>query len=175
MLIALMAMLLLTIASCTAPEAKNDRFGVFFDNDLLEKVQLSDLPVPELEGSLLRENTLYLALGDEAKSYANSIIDHLRGRDDIYFLSAVSRSMINASFKPGDVCTALEDDFTLEDGKSVTLVFSHKRRLGDFDELLDAVRVTLTLGSGTVEHTDVSYDVAVKIEPNSDLAAYYVK
>ena len=167
-------MICLTVFSACADDiTKNDKLGQFFDSELISAASLNKMPKPRLDGALLRQNTLYLTLDDgEYVEYLDSLLTYLSGRKDIYYLSTVTGSNLDASRAPGDLCAPIDEEYQVPTDGNVTLVFSRSRGLGDSGEMTEPTRIIIKREGGTVEKTDHTYNVTVTVSLAKDRLAY---
>jgi hypothetical protein len=159
--------------ACADDITKNDKYGEFFADDLINAASLKKIPKPSLDGALLRLNTLYLTLEDaEYGEYLNSLLTYLSERTDIYYLSTVIGSNLDASRAPGDICKLIDSTYQPDAEKSITFVFSKNRSLGSYREMTDPTRIIIKREEGTVEKTDHHYNVTITVSLAKDRLAY---
>lgn len=162
----------------TTPVAENE----FFDSEYLEACLLSDMPVPDVEGSFRTEKTLYLNMTDEEfDTYSKLVFDYLWAKEDAYFKGyEVDSGLAGGIFFVGeDRYAPLLEDYNLENDAH-RFIFSTTEFLNEGDEYnihyWNYVVIRIVRSSGTLEKENFAYNTTIQItndENNLRTSVYY--
>lgn len=155
----------LLLCGCPSPTIANDDLsGEFFGEDYLEARNLSGMPVPKLENSVLRNGgVIYLNLtDDEYVEYLGQIIEYLRARDDVFNLSRFVHTDYLWIFPIKSVYAPIGDSY-VPHCDSIELLFSHTEELDESDGFIDPIYVHLKRQSGTLSYSGFTYNCSLSI------------
>lgn len=159
----------LLFCGCPSPTIENDDVsGEFFSDEYLEAKNLSGMPVPKLENSVLRNGgVLYLNLtDDEYVEYLGQIIEYLRARDDVFNLSRFVRTDYLWIFPIKFVYAPIGDSY-VPYCDSIELLFSQTEELDESDGFIDPIYVELKRQSGTLSYSGFTYNCSLSIGMNT--------
>ena len=151
---------------------------VFFENELIVECRLTDMPVPDLEGSALTNNTLYLNMtDDEFISYSEAVLNYLLAKEDAYFKGyQVEQGFAGGIFYiPEYRYAPLTEKYKVGDANR--FIFSLTELLNEGDEynyhywncaIIDIVR-----SEGTLDDDEYSYNTAITIKLDPGSRVYY--
>ena len=147
----------------------------FFDSEYLEACLLSDMPVPEVEGSFRTETGLYLNMTDEEfETYSKLVFDYLWTKEDAYFKGYLVDSGLAGGifFAPEDRYAPLTEDYDL-DRESHRFIFSTTGLLNEGDEYninyWNEVVVRIIRSSGTLEKENFTYNTVIEIKDKDNV------
>lgn len=142
----------------------------FYATEMLNDYGLAGLPVPKLENSRLRGDSLYLNLTqEEYETYVAGLVAYLRGREDVRHLSyRHSRTLMFGAF-PMDICAPLPEDYDYT-GDQHEFVFTYTEELHD-GRLANPIRISVIRNSGTLFRTQFTYNTAIYLQPASSIPA----
>ena len=172
----------LGIAGLVALWAKSEKTivarDVFFDEDLLIECRLADMPRPNLEGSALTNNTLYLNMTDEEfVSYSQAVLDYLLAKEDAYFKGyQFEQGFAGGIFYiPEYRYAPLTEEYEIKDANRFAFSLTELLNEGDEynyhywnDVIIDVVR-----SEGTLDGEEYSYNTAITIKLNAGSRVYY--
>ena len=190
----LLAICLVSLASCdilagafliwaavnqeTSIVAENE----FFDSEYLVSCLLSDMPVPNVEGSFRTETKLHLNMTDEEfDAYSKQVFDYLWAKEDAYFKGYEVDSGLAGGifFAPEDRYAPLLEDYDLE-SNAHRFIFSTTELLNEGDEYnihyWNYVVIRITRVDGKLEKEDFTYNTTIQItnqENNLRTSVYY--
>ena len=151
---------------------------VFFDEDLLIECRLADMPRPNLEGSALTNNTLYLNMTDEEfVSYSQAVLDYLLAKGDAYFKGyQFEQGFAGGIFYiPEYRYAPLTEEYEIKDANRFAFSLTELLNEGDEynyhywnDVIIDVVR-----SEGTLDGEEYSYNTAITIKLNAGSRVYY--
>ena len=141
----------------------------FFDSEYLASCLLSDMPVPNVEGSFRTETKLHLNMTDEEfDAYAKQVFDYLWAKEDAYFKGYEVDSGLAGGifFAPEDRYAPLLEDYDLE-SDAHRFIFSTTEFLNEGDEYnihyWNYVVIRITRVDGRLEKEDFSYNTTIQI------------
>lgn len=147
----------------------------FFDSEYLEACLLSDMPVPEVEGSFRTETGLYLNMTDEEfETYSKLVFDYLWAKEDAYFKGYLVDSGFAGGifFAPEDRYAPLTEDYDLE-SDAHRFIFSTTELLNEGDEYninyWNEVVVRIIRSSGTLEKENFTYNTVIEIKDKDNV------
>ena len=192
-LILIVAMCLVTLTSCIELEAlgilglvalwaKSEKTivarDVFFENELIVECRLTDMPVPNLEGSALTNNTLYLNMTDEEFiTYSKAVLNYLLEKEDAYFKGyQVEQGFAGGIFYlPEYRYAPLTEEY--EVGDANRFIFSLTELLNEGDEYnnhyWNHVIIDIVRSEGTLDDGEFSYNASLTIKINPGSRVYY--
>ncbi len=151
---------------------------VFFDEELLIECRLADMPRPNLEGSALTNNTLYLNMTDEEfVSYSQAVLDYLLAKEDAYFKGyQFEQGFAGGIFYiPEYRYAPLTEEYEVSDANRFAFSLTELLNEGDEynyhywnDVIIDVVR-----SEGTLDGEEYSYNTAITIKLNAGSRVYY--
>ena len=151
---------------------------VFFDDELIAECRLTDMPRPNLEGSALTNNTLYLNMTDEEfVSYSQTVLDYLLAKEDAYFKGyQFEQGFAGGIFYiPEYRYAPLTEEYEIKDANRFAFSLTELLNEGDEynyhywnDVIIDVVR-----SEGTLDGEEYSYNTAITIKLNAGSRVYY--
>ena len=154
----------------------------FFDSEYLEACLLSDMPVPNVEGSFRTDTKLYLNMTDEEfDTYSKLVFDYLWAKEDAYYKGyEVDSGLAGGIFFVGeDRYAPILEDYNLEKDAH-RFIFSTTEFLNEGDEYnihyWNYVVVRIVRSSGTLEKENFTYNTTIHItnqDNNLRSSAYY--
>ena len=172
----------LGVAALVALWAKSEKTivdrNVFFEEELIVECRLTDMPVPNLEGSALTNNTLYLNMTDEEfVTYSEAVLNYLLAKEDAYFKGyQVEQGFAGGIFYiPEYRYAPLTEKYKVGDANR--FIFSLTELLNEGDEynnhywscaIIDIVR-----SEGTLDDGEYSYNTAITIKLDPGSRVYY--
>ena len=151
---------------------------VFFDEELLIECRLADMPRPNLEGSALTNNTLYLNMTDEEfVSYSQAVLDYLLAKEDAYFKGyQFEQGFAGGIFYiPEYRYAPLTEEYEIKNANRFAFSLTELLNEGDEynyhywnDVIIDVVR-----SEGTLDGEEYSYNTAITIKLNAGSRVYY--
>lgn len=151
---------------------------VFFDDELIAECRLTDMPRPNLEGSALTNNTLYLNMTDEEfVSYSQAVLDYLLAKEDAYFKGyQFEQGFAGGIFYiPEYRYAPLTEEYEIKDANRFAFSLTELLNEGDEynyhywnDVIIDVVR-----SEGTLDGEEYSYNTAITIKLNAGSRVYY--
>ena len=151
---------------------------VFFDDDLIAECRLTDMPRPNLEGSALTNNTLYLNMTDEEfVSYSQAVLDYLLAKEDAYFKGyQFEQGFAGGIFYiPEYRYAPLTEEYEIKNANRFAFSLTELLNEGDEynyhywnDVIIDVVR-----SEGTLDGEEYSYNTAITIKLNAGSRVYY--
>ncbi len=151
---------------------------VFFKEELIVECRLTDMPMPNLEGSALTNNTLYLNMTDEEfMTYSEAVLNYLLAKEDAYFKGyQVEQGFAGGIFYlPEYRYAPLTEKYKVGDANR--FIFSLTELLNEGDEynyhywncaIIDIVR-----SEGTLDDGEYSYNTAITIKLDPGSRVYY--
>lgn len=190
--ILIVVMCLTTLTSCIYLEsaalggllwlwAKSEREivarNVFFDDELIVECKLTDMPVPNLEGSALTNNTLYLNMTDEEFIlYSEAVLDYLLAKEDAYFKGYQYEQGFAGGifYLPEYRYAPLTEEY--EVGEANRFIFSLTELLNEEDEYnnhyWNDVIIDIVRSKGTLDDGEYSYNASLTIKLNAGSRVY---
>lgn len=154
----------------TSMDAQNE----FFDSEYLETCLLSDMPVPNVEGSFRTDTKLYLNMTEEEfDAYSKQVFDYLWAKEGAYFKGyEVDSGLAGGIFFIGeDRYAPLLEDYNLEKDAH-RFIFSTTEFLNEGDEYnihyWNYVVIRITRVDGKLEKEDFSYNTTIQITNNEN-------
>ena len=151
---------------------------VFFENELIVECRLTDMPVPDLEGSALTNNTLYLNMtDDEFISYSEAVLNYLLAKEDAYFKGyQVEQGFAGGVFYiPEYRYAPLTEKYKVGDANR--FIFSLTELLNEGDEYnnhyWNEVIIDIVRSEGTLDDGEYSYNAAITIKLDPGSRVYY--
>ena len=151
--------------------------NVFFEDELIAECRLTDMPVPNLEGSALTNNTLYLNMtDDEFVSYSEEIFNYLLAKEDAYFKGyQVEQGFAGGIFYiPEYRYAPLTEKYKI--GEANRFIFSLTELLNEGDEYnnhyWNGVIIDIVQSEGTLDDGEYSYNVSLTIKLNAGSRVY---
>lgn len=151
---------------------------VFFDEELLIECRLEDMPRPNVEGSALTNNTLYLNMTDEEfVSYSQAVLDYLLAKEDAYFKGyQFEQGFAGGIFYiPEYRYAPLTEEYEIKNANRFAFSLTELLNEGDEynyhywnDVIIDVVR-----SEGTLDGEEYSYNTAITIKLNAGSRVYY--
>lgn len=174
----LVAVGIILFASHSNAQVKVSAFNTFYDNEFLLECNLSDMPLPNLEGSALSEgNVVHLNMtDDEYIAYCQEIYNYLLSKEDAYF-QGYNHSTGGKYFYP------LNDEYTTTlDANS--FVFSLTEKLNNYRDgdifvsedrysnpvIIEISREDKTLKKGFKKY---QYNTSIKIKLRPIVGCHY--
>ena len=154
----------------------------FFATEYLVECTLSDMPVPNVDGSYRTKTTLYLNMSDdEFDAYSRAVFEYLLAKEDAYFKGYEVDSGLAGGifFAPEDRYAPLLEDYNLEKDAH-RFIFSTTEFLNEGDEYnihyWNYVVIRIVRSSGTLEKENFSYNTTIQItnkDNNLRSSVYY--
>lgn len=154
----------------------------FFAPEYLVECVLSDMPVPNVDGSYRTKTKLYLNMSeDEFDAYSRAVFEYLLAKEDAYFKGYEVDSGLSGGifFAPEDRYAPLLEDYNLEKDAH-RFIFSTTEFLNEGDEYnihyWNYVVIRIVRSSGTLEKEDFTYNTTIQItnkENNLRTSVYY--
>lgn len=154
----------------------------FFASEYLVECVLSDMPIPNVDGSYRTKTTLYLNMSDdEFDAYSKAVFEYLLAKEDAYFKGYEVDSGLSGGifFAPEDRYAPLLEDYNLEKDAH-RFVFSTTEFLNEGDEYnihyWNYVVIRIVRSSGTLEKENFSYNTTIQItnkDNNLRSSVYY--
>ena len=171
----------LGVAGLVALWAKSEKTivarDVFFENELIVECRLTDMPVPDLEGSALTNNTLYLNMtDDEFITYSEAVLNYLLEKEDAYFKGyQYEQGFAGGIFYiPEYRYAPLTEDY--EVGEANRFIFSLTELLNEGDEYnnhyWNDVIIDIVRSEGTLDDGEFSYNASLTIKLNAGSRVY---
>ena len=152
--------------------------GVFFEDELIAECRLTDMPLPNLEGSALTNNTLYLNMTDcEFALYSEKVLKYLLEKEDAYFKGyQFEQGFAGGIFYiPEYRYAPLTDKY--EVGDANRFAFSLTELLNEGDEYnygyWNSVIIDIVRSEGTLDDGAYSYNASLTIKLRSGVRSYY--
>ena len=152
--------------------------NVFFDDELIVECRLTDMPIPNLDGSALTNNTLYLNMSDEEFiTYSEAVLNYLLEKEDAYFKGyQCSQGFAGGIFYlPEYRYAPLTDKYKVRDANR--FIFSLTELLNEGDEYnnhyWNEVIIDIVRSEGTLDDGEYSYNTAITIKLNPGSRVYY--
>ena len=172
----------LGIAGIIALWAKSEKTivdrEVFFEDELIVECRLTDMPIPNLDGSALTNNTLYLNMSDEEFiTYSEAVLNYLLEKKDAYFKGyQCSQGFAGGIFYlPEYRYAPLTDKYKVRDANR--FIFSLTELLNEGDEYnnhyWNEVVIDIVRSEGTLDDGEYSYNTAITIKLNPGSRVYY--
>lgn len=172
----------LGIAGLVALWAKSEKTivarDVFFDDELIAECRLTDMPRPNLVGSALTNNTLYLNMTDEEfVSYSQAVLDYLLAKEDAYFKGYQCEQGFAGGifYIPEYRYAPLTEEYEVSDTNR--FIFSLTELLNEDDEYnyhyWNDVVIDVVRSEGVLDGEEYSYNAAITIKLNSGSRVYY--
>lgn len=192
-IILLLAICLVSLASCDecsavglgimlwlwaeSEQAIQER-DVFFEDELLIECKLSDMPRPNLEGSALTNNTLYLNMtDDEFVLYSQAVLDYLLEKEDAYFKGyQYEQGFAGGIFYiPEYRYAPLTQEYEIGDANR--FIFSLTELLNEGDEFnysyWNDVIIDIVRSEGELDNGSYTYNASITIKSNSGGRVYH--
>lgn len=193
-LILILTVSLVSLTSCTTltgaflvwagtQEPNMSAQNEFFDSEYLTACLLSDMPVPNIEGSFRTETKLYLNMSEEEfDAYSKQVFDYLLAKEDAYFKGYWVEVGCPGGifFLSEDRYAPLTEAYNLE-SDSHEFIFSTTEKLNEGDEYnrnyWNKVVIRIVRSSGTLEKEDFNYNVVIQItnKDNSARGSVYME
>ena len=172
----------LGIAGIIALWAKSEKTivdrEVFFEYELIVECRLTDMPIPNLDGSALTNNTLYLNMSDEEFiTYSEAVLNYLLKKEDAYFKGyQCSQGFAGGIFYlPEYRYAPLTEKYKVRDANR--FIFSLTELLNEGDEYnnhyWNEVIIDIVRSEGTLDDGEYSYNTAITIKLNPGSRVYY--
>lgn len=172
----------LGIAGLVALWAKSEKTivarDVFFDDELIAECRLTDMPRPNLVGSALTNNTLYLNMTDEEfVSYSQAVLDYLLAKEDAYFKGYQCEQGFAGGifYIPEYRYAPLTEKYEVSDANR--FIFSLTELLNEDDEYnyhyWNDVVIDVVRSEGVLDGEEYSYNAAITIKLNAGSRVYY--
>ena len=192
-LILMLVMCLVSLSSCEilagafliwagTQESSMDAQNEFFSTEYLAECKLSDMPVPNVDGSFRTETKLYLNLTEEEfDAYSKQVFDYLWAKEDAYFKGYEVDSGFAGGifFVPEDRYAPLLENYNLE-SDAHRFIFSTTEKLNEGDEYnnhyWNYVVIRLDRVDGKLEKEDFTYNTVIQItnkDNNLRSSVYY--
>ncbi len=192
-LILILTVSLVSLTSCTTltgaflvwagtQEPNMSAQNEFFDSEYLTACLLSNMPVPNIEGSFRTETKLYLNMSEEEfDAYSKQVFDYLLAKEDAYFKGYEVDSGLAGGifFAPEDRYAPLLKDYDL-DSDAHRFIFSTTERLNEGDEYnnhyWNYVVIRIVRADGTLEKENFTYNTTIQItnkDNNLRSSVYY--
>ena len=193
-IVLMLAFFLISLTSCdvlaaalliwagTQQESDIDAQNEFFVPEYLAECKLSDMPVPNIDGSYRTESKLYLNMTDEEFDvYAKQVFEYLWAKEDAYFKGyEVDSGLAGGIFFVGeDRYAPLLENYNLE-SDSHRFIFSTTELLNEGDEYnihyWNEVVIRIVRSSGTLEKENFTYNTTIQItnkDNNLRSSVYY--
>ena len=159
-----------------------DAQNEFFVPEYLAECKLSDMPVPNIDGSFRTESKLYLNMTDEEfDAYAKQVFEYLWAKEDAYFKGyEVDSGLAGGIFFVGeDRYAPLLENYDL-DNDAHRFIFSTTELLNEGDEYnihyWNYVVIRIVRSSGTLEKENFTYNTTIQItnkDNNLRSSVYY--
>ena len=159
-----------------------DAQNEFFVPEYLAECKLSDMPVPNVDGSFRTESKLYLNMTDEEfDAYAKQVFEYLWAKEDAYFKGyEVDSGFAGGIFFLGeDRYAPLLENYNL-DNDAHRFIFSTTELLNEGDEYnmhyWNYVVIRIVRSSGTLEKENFTYNTTIQItnkDNNLRSSVYY--
>lgn len=171
----------LGVAGLVALWAKSEKTivarDVFFEEERIIECRLTDMPLPNLEGSALTNNTLYLNMtDDEFISYSEAVLNYLLGKEDAYFKGyEYEQGFAGGIFYiPEYRYAPLTEEY--EVGEANRFIFSLTELLNEGDEYnyhyWNDVIINVVRSKGTLDDGEFSYNASLTIKLNAGSRVY---
>ena len=159
-----------------------DAQNEFFVPEYLAECKLSDMPVPNIDGSFRTESKLYLNMTDEEfDAYAKQVFEYLWAKEDAYFKGyEVDSGLAGGIFFVGeDRYAPLLENYNLE-SDAHRFIFSTTELLNEGDEYnnhyWNYVVIRIVRADGTLEKENFTYNTTIQItnkDNNLRSSVYY--
>ena len=151
---------------------------VFFDDELLIECRLTDMPRPNLTGSVLTNNTLYLNMTDEEfVSYSQAVLDYLLAKEDAYFKGYQCEQGFAGGifYIPEYRYAPLTEEYEVSDANR--FIFSLTELLNEDDEYnyhyWNGVIIDVVRSEGVLDGEEYSYNAAITVKLDPGSRVYY--
>ena len=172
----------LGVAGLVALWAKSEKTivarDVFFDDELLIECRLTDMPRPNLTGSVLTNNTLYLNMTDEEfVSYSQAVLDYLLAKEDAYFKGYQCEQGFAGGifYIPEYRYAPLTEEYEVSDANR--FIFSLTELLNEDDEYnyhyWNGVIIDVVRSEGVLDGEEYSYNAAITVKLDPGSRVYY--
>ena len=152
--------------------------GVFFEDELIAECRLTDMPLPNLEGSALTNNTLYLNMTDEEfTTYSQAMLDYLLAKEDAYFKGyQFEQGCAGGIFYiPEYRYAPLTEKYQVGDANR--FAFSLTETLNEGDEYnysyWNAVIIDIVRTEGELDEGKFTYNTAITIKYKASSCVYH--
>lgn len=159
-----------------------DAQNEFFAPEYLAECKLSDIPIPNVDGSFRTESKLYLNMTEEEfDAYSKQVFEYLWAKEDAYFKGyEVDSGLAGGIFFVGeDRYAPLLENYNLE-SDSHRFIFSTTELLNEGDEYnmhyWNYVVIRIVRSSGTLEKENFTYNTTIQItnkDNNLRSSVYY--
>lgn len=161
---------------------ETDARNEFFAPEYLAECKLSDMPIPNVDGSYRTESKLYLNMTEEEfDAYSKAVFDYLWAKEDAYYKGYEVDSGLAGGifFIPEDRYAPLLENYDL-DNDAHRFIFSTTELLNEGDEYnnhyWNYVVIRIIRADGTLEKENFTYNTTIQItnqENNLRTSVYY--
>ena len=159
-----------------------DAQNEFFASEYLAECKLSDMPVPNIDGSFRTGSKLYLNMTEEEfDAYSKAVFDYLGAKEDAYYKGyEVDSGLAGGIFFVGeDRYAPLLENYNLE-SDAHRFIFSTAELLNEGDEYnnhyWNYVVIRIVRADGTLEKENFTYNTTIQItnkDNNLRSSVYY--
>ena len=167
-------LLAVTLVSCFSSDVGD--VGAYFSDEILTEKNITDMPRPDGldEGVCVDGDELYLNMtDDEYSDYVMKVVEYLKGREEIYYLSHSVDSGYDGVFlllRRYDICQPIPQEYDYS-SISHTFVFSTSPELGGSDDMriMNDTLINIVRESKTEEYgrTGIKYNTVITIKGNT--------